>query len=415
MLLKSPKGRRRNRKILAVNIGCLVLLTLLFLLLDSQGRVMDSDMHVQQEVARSMIKVQETGEGTIRSGYPFLANLFFYAVEKNPLPFSNAQSWTISLLFALMITVLILHFLFRSSDTRWILPAITITTVLVHPVLLFARFDVLIMLVLLLLWNAQERSMYRASGALFVLAVFLKFSPLFLAPLLWFSTPKASRMRSVEGALASLLAIVLLAALTIGLPAFWQSSDHFLRMRGNHHVQVESTISGIDMLARQSFGGRAQIGQVNGDNASWNMDFPPHTTIFMVLIMIVGVFCIAFLWRRKLQNPKNFGQVLIIALLWMLFSTPVFSPQYQFWVLPLLMLWMVRKAQSQKRIDDFLLVIGILLYGIGLCSQGVYPYHWNEFITQSSIIPTILNNIRNFLLLGLIILLWKRPSADASA
>ncbi len=390
---------------IVINIGSALLLAILFLQVRLQAA--GGDLPYYSGVGTRMLQASQGSAVHIDSEYPFLANMFSMLVQANIFHVSFVGSWAIGLAAATIMTIMFFVGWLTSEKAHWILPSIVITALLFHPLLLFGRFDMLVGLALLLLWKSHTHGMHRNAGLLLVVAIFLKLLPIFLLPLLWVTRTGREKMLFVQGALIGCVAITTLAAVTIGIPEFIESSTFFIRQRAEHPVQVESTLSGIDMLMKHMAGGTAKIEHV--DFSYWNADLPPIFSRVLLLAIMAGMCVFAGIaWRRGIHGDARFDLLFLGSLLWMLFCIPVFSPQYQWWVLPLLIFWLLSAAEDRGGFSWDLVAIGIVVVLAGLGSSTVYPNHYSAFLGQESLALILWNNIRNFSLLVLMILIVKR-------
>lgn len=394
-----------NRRLLW-SLACIAILALLFA--DEFPMLMTSDTSTFLAIARDLdaFTLHQTQE--LLGYYPPLATVYFWLMAHNPLHLSFPMAWGMGLLGCTVLTALIAHEHLKDPWVKWLLPAILATTLLLHPQLLFKRFDLLVMLLLYLTIAAQRSGKERLTGAFFISACLLKFAPLFLLPLVWMASRKKRNL--TEGMLAGAAGTIGLLFLIGGPRSVIASIVSFVQFRSGHGIDILSSLSAVDMLLMRLLGKKVLVGQLPGDPLTyWNFDFPGFMNISMLLIAAGTVLWMAAEARKHLKkNPATFPLFSSATLLTLLVLSPVFSPHYLFWVLPLILMWLFEKAEKGKGKEN--LVIVLALIATGLLTQWLYPSHWDLLRSAQPLHAAILHNLRTIAMVVLAVALWKKAA-----
>lgn len=396
-----------NRQLL-LSLACIAVLVLLFT--DALPMLTTSDMSTFKDIAQNVdaFTMQQTRE--FLNYYPPLATVYFWLIAHNPLHLSFPMAWGVGLLGCTLLTMLIAGVFLRDRWVRWLLPAILVSTVLLHPQLLFERFDLLVMLLLYLTIAAHAARKERLMGVFFISACFLKFSPLFLLPLVWVASHKKREL--VQGMLSGAAGTILLFVLIGGPRALLRNIVSFVTFRGAHGIDMMSSLSAMDMLLRRLLGKRVFVGQHSDDPLTfWNFDFPHAVNMFLLVVAAGAVLWIAFDARKHLtKNPASFPLFSCATLLILLILTPLFSPHYLFWLLPLVLMWFFAEVDKKRERGKGTMVILLALIATGLLTQWIYPYHWDLLRNAQPLHAAIIHNLRTIAMMVLAVALWKKAT-----
>jgi hypothetical protein len=103
-------------------------------------------------------------------------------------------------------------------------------------------------------------------------------------------------------------------------------------------------------------------------------------------------------------------------LLWVLLVSPILSPQYLVWIVPLLMGYVLLRLLREKVPGGNTLGLAVLLCVLTLGTQWIYPHHYGQFMNEQYPYLVVLLNLRNISLLALLLLLiFPGRPAHASA
>jgi hypothetical protein len=382
--------------------------------------------------------------------YPPLVSLLVLALQSLVLPWDFATTWVLTLAFALLATswYTAWHLLWRDSEAprpygRGISPnasrslmrnpseagakesidtahsslpsragppakggevllvAVLLCAFLLGRGITFGRYDLLLTLLLFLTWKSFERGREAESAFFLTIASGLKIVPVLAFPLLALQTPPSKRCSLFIGALLGLLIALGIPLLFLGPPLFLESLQHFATFHGQRGVQMESLWSGLELLLRQLQGGTSQVAL---SALAWdNAELGRRTETMAAILILLGVLWMTL--RTWTAPREQFPLSLFLLLLWSIAWSPVFSPQYLLWIFPLLLVWLYERAR--EGVDWRIFTILSLTLLIGFCTQWIYPLFYRAFLEQSSLIHTVILNLRNLSLLALFALLWK--------
>jgi len=187
-------------------------------------------------------------------------------------------------------------------------------------------------------------------------------------------------------------------------PGYWESFTYHM----DRGIQLESVYAGIMLLARMA--GLATVTH-EFSFGSWNVVFASaNVAKFISPLLFLGI--VAFLMRRvwrfqapedQAEEPAHFvcSQIILLTLILLLafmLTNKVFSPQYMIWVGPLMVLLVALHQNMWKT--------GILFLVASAMTQGIYPRLY-EFLNQFHPAMVILLNLRNALLIAILILLIR--------
>jgi uncharacterized membrane protein YidH (DUF202 family) len=269
-------------------------------------------------------------------------------------------------------------------------------TLALVPVLVWRLDTVVAALTVVALIAAASRR-WAASGIALGAGVMTKLYPLALLPVLALGPIVERRWRPailVAGACVATVLVIAAALFFIAGP----SALYFVGYATNRGVQIESVLGGLALLAAALGGPRAQIGPGFG---TFQVDSTllPALAVLGTVIIVAGVIALGLaMWHRFRADRRSFGAVrpssqaayALAALLLVLATSRILSPQYLFWMVPF--------AALVSRPKALALLCACLL------TTCVYPLHYQEFLNQErSMIAAV--NVRNALLL--VVFAWQ--------
>ena len=187
-------------------------------------------------------------------------------------------------------------------------------------------------------------------------------------------------------------------------PGYWESFTYHM----DRGIQLESIYSGIMLLARMA--GLATVTHEFSFGSS-NVVFALADAAKLIspfLFFGIAAFLAHRVWRDRLPEgqgaePEGFvcSYILLLTLILLLafmLTNKVFSPQYMIWIGPLTALLVaVHKNMWQT---------GVLVLIASGMTQGIFP-HLYEFLNQFHPAMVILLNLRNALLIVILVLLIR--------
>lgn len=340
------------------------------------------------------------------SQYPPLAVALFKLILQSGETTSFSmfwRAWIVCSTTAAFVTLLLLN-----NRLAHVLPvSLFFTVVALGGETTFMRFDVFVALLLLLSFFLFLQARYRLSGVFLALAGALKVIPILAVPLMYLASRQGGHGRRLflEGIVVGGVLAVVIPWLLLGQQSFtlWRMMFTYHGQRG---IQVESSWSAVDLLYRYIGGIRSTI--VPSSLAWDNGNLPAVLPRLALGLMLVGSVLIIFR-RWKFSEKKPIGDDLLLLFSWTLLVSPVLSPQYFLWLLPISFGELLRKWELNQRGPRtvWLFVLTVL---IGAFTQWIYPLHYIEFLDQQHNLIICLF-LRTMLLLSFfIVLLTSQPS-----
>ncbi|MGH2712044.1 MAG: glycosyltransferase 87 family protein [Actinomycetota bacterium] len=257
--------------------------------------------------------------------------------------------------------------------------------------LAYARFDLVPAVMTAWAIEAMVRERWGRAAGWIAAGGVAKIYPFLLLPLLLVSTP---RRRRVVLASVAVLLVGLLPFITV-LGDVWQDVGSYHLTRGIH---VESLAGSLLFIAsRQGLASPLQFGSgalhFTG-NVAEELRFVCDALV--LLAMAVGIYISAKLPRG---DVRNLAATMLGTLCLAMVASPVLSPQFMLWIIPLGVA--VYAGQAGRPIP-------FLLLGITLATMAIFPFLYTE-LTFAEPLPLILLWGRNLALLGLGILVLRPP------
>ena len=357
------------------------------------------DIQVYERIGSDVFRVTHAPDDTLKSEYPPLASAVFSVVETTPfLEFPTA--WAGFLALAIAVTLFGITLIGGVNAGLTSALGLLLSVFLLGPEVIVARFDILLALLLLLTWQSHARGWYQLSGCVLILAAFLKLVPLLLLPVLLLSTPRGKRMDVIVGGMIGVLLGVAVPLLLLSPAGVIENLSHMQSYHSGRGVQLESTLSGLHLLSMQMMGSKAPMEFVA--LSAQNMAFGGTTAVLLLLILLGGLGALSyFLWKRKPAGTE-LAPVMCASLLWTLLLSPVLSPQYFVWLLPLGFAWLLSRLFDHRRFDKETAKMFLVLSSIALCTQWVYPVNYGAFLSQSSFMLIVVHTARTVLMASLL-------------
>jgi uncharacterized membrane protein len=237
-----------------------------------------------------------------------------------------------------------------------------------------------------------------ASGVSLGAAIMAKLYPLAMLPVLMFG--QAGTRGGVRRAIVLAVATVA-STLLIFAPFFVDSgfnSFSFLSYAVNRGVQIESVPGALALLVGTWSGHHPRI--FNGFG-TWQVDSPvvPFLGSFWSLLTLVmlAALGIGILYRFVTERSSETGltrttqvHYLVAALMVVLISARIISPQYLFWVAPFVALTSRPKT--------------LVFWVACVVTTFVYPINYQQLLNQETY-AVVAINIRNLILIGFLVML----------
>ena len=342
------------------------------------------------------------GGGQLQSEYPPLATVLFLVANAVAWGGDVANAWLCLVVVGVMAAAAYAR---RGlGDTHaWLIPAsIAGTAVLAGPELVFARYDVLVALSLLLSVRSRALRRYGHAGMFLAVACALKMVPVLLLPAMLATAAPGRRSRLAWGFFTGLVATIAVTVTVLGIGPTLQNIRYVAEYHGPRDIQIESLWSGLHLAVKALAGQRAAVG--TGHLSMNNTELGTGiATIVKVLVpgLALAASAIAMRNRRGETDTLALG-VLVLAVA----LSPVFSPQYVVWFLPLLPSWAWSRL-TDVRFRPVLVESVFLGAVIGVATQWVFPLHYPEIIAQEGPALVVLN-VRNGAALLLAVVLLRQ-------
>lgn len=310
-------------------------------------------------------------------------------------------------LLDLVILFILLKFVSRLKLKIWpIFSIYTLCIVAMGPIVT-GRFDLLPTTLVLVALYAFINGNNKIAWGFLALGVSAKLYPLVIAPLFFLYLLYQRKYQWLIQGIAVFGGVILVLNLPwiiIDADSYWQFYSYHLE-RGLH---IESTYGSI-LLVGQLMGLTELKGAMT--YGSWNLVSPMSENlsklsfyITLSFLFITYIFYISRLWKKKLGDMSTKGALsneaavsilryTIIAVLIMLLTSKVFSPQFLIWLCPLIPLAETRWRNS---------AIFIFLVA-GAITQYIFPYNYVRFELFTPNV-VVLHAIRNLLLVVMVVI-----------
>lgn len=363
----------------------------------------NGDIAEYRTEAEQIAALRQGQDVTLTQYYPPLANVVFYVAYNNVfgMPFHRGLLFTV-LLACILAGGFVVEFLGK-EDLQYVMLAVPATIALLEPAVFFARFDAFPMLAILLVWLCMRRGRFGYAGAFLVIGILVKFSPIFLAPLVYACTPKEKRRELFLGMGMTLVAIGALMTVVLTARGMMNILAGFLSLRAGHPPYVFSRISSIDLFVRMLLGTKGAIQWIPPNIGHFNVGFPSWTPLALQFLSVAGALLIAKIARNDALRLKNMALYISAVMLWVLATTPLLTMHYYLWILPIPLAWFLEETERTQSVKTSQFCVGILTVIVALLGQYFYPYAYFDLVNHQTPITVSLNLLRNLLTFLLVI------------
>lgn len=348
-------------------------------------------------------------EAALTSEYPPLASTLFYLFQTRPFRLSFIAFWKLALLASIAGTLMIAWLMRAPRRAALFAATLLLSVPLFGPELLFARFDILILLLLFLSWIAADKHPTFA-GITLGLAAALKIVPVILLPFLWLRADRRGRIAVPVGFLLGIGIGLGLPMLLMG-PRLMLENIQFVRaFHGARGLQIESTWSGLLLLWSAIAGSTVTIDHRQG---AFEFMASPAIPTIATACTIAGL--LVLLWEtRRTAALRRHSVLTIIALplLWSFLTTPVLSPQYFVWILPLLLIEGLERFRHLPGLHTA--ILPLLIVFLAVLTQWIFPILYEDLV-HLALEPVLVLNLRNACVGLLLWKLWMNRLKDEEA
>ena len=242
------------------------------------------------------------------------------------------------------------------------------------------------------------------------MATMTKIFPMVLLPYFLLLTFKKTKSLIPPIKLGIVFSVTILISATLYMLIFKDKPSSIFEMLNYNFaksVHIESLLgTTLTAMTMVKYPGAHEIGFFNGLFVLTPLYFFGHSRIFRFTNMVGFAFTyalIVFSWKRI---TKMSVEICLIIILTLIVTSQVISPQYLIWPFLLVPLLPVKRLATR-----FWKINLILITLIFLCTQYVYPLHYNELIFnffgsgKSSEVFWV-NFSRNIFILALTVRLW---------
>ncbi len=248
------------------------------------------------------IDVYEKIAGSVNmSEYPPLTSSLFYALS---LPsFSFETAWLIFLWLMMIGAALYAYRFCKTLDAPIVIIATFVSIYLIGVHYSVACFDIVVMLLIFMSWRASLNDRWKDSGFFLILASALKLTPIVLLPILYILAPKKARGRLSYGIIVGVIVSVLIPIFTLGISKSTENVKYMLKYHSERGVGIDSTWSGIHMLAKNLNGEKVETALHHV--AHHNAELGNSITFASTIILILGLLAIYyFAWKKRSEKSS---------------------------------------------------------------------------------------------------------------
>jgi len=338
------------------------------------------------------------------SEYPPLA-LFSFLIPALFFPEFPAYGFLFAIeiyLLDLVILFILFKFATRLKLKIWpVLGIYTLCLVAIGPIVT-GRFDLLPATLVLVALYAFISGRNKTAWGFLALGAAAKLYPLVIAPLFFLYLLRRKQYRRLAQGIAIFGGVILVLNLPwviIDADGFWQFLSYHLE-RGLHS---ESSYGSVLLVGQMMGLTQLEAGLTYG---SWNVISPladalAKYSFYITSAFLLSVYCLYARWLWQKPKDEGGGAVLnngmirqlllfsLLAILIMLLTSKVFSPQFLIWLCPLMPLVRARWPY----------VPALLFFIAGAITQYIYPHNYVEFELFTPHL-VILHAFRNLLLLA---------------
>ena len=293
----------------------------------------------------------------------------------------------------------------NSGDAGLFFAACAISFWLLGKEIVFARFDIFVCLLCFLSWQSHNARRNAESGLFLALAACLKAIPILAVPALLLCTHRSRRGRVVWGIVTGCAIAAALCFALLGVEYTIGNAVYFIRYHNERGILIESMWSGVGMLLAKIAG---QTMSTGFDHSSvTNTGIPPGVATLAKVSIVFLWACSVLMLLFSPARRRDYGSLLLVTLLGFLALSPILSPQYFVWVVPLIVFWsfMAFRHGTDRRHAILVGVVGICL---AAATNWIFPQHYFDVVDQSTLLAVLMLNVRNLLTVLAIPLLLSR-------
>lgn len=359
----------------------------------------EQDIGVYASIADRAMQVMHGTMTGVSSEYPPLATVLFW-FAKALLPHADfAVPWLLLMVVSAVCAWVYLR-CYSIRDASIFAVILPVSVLLLGHDLIFSRFDFYVSVALLLCWRTHHYGSFAESAGWLCAAILLKLVPVLAVPFFILALPKRAYIASFFGVLFACGAAAVLCYGVLGYDATVANISYMLAYHGHRAVQLETVWSGMSMLVSMLAGRLPHTGF--GNMSIVNYDVPLLVGKAAKALILVGTTALVFSARRYRQQ-QNFGALTLLVLLGALIVSPVLSPQYFVWIIPLLLFYVLEQC-AEQRFSFSLFTIAVTTLCISVLTQWIFPSHYQELMSfdwTAIFVLNIRNGLMVFLFLGL--------------
>ncbi len=358
---------------------------------------LSGDVDIYQSIGEDAWRADDL----LKSEYPPVTTALFALLKPPAMNMDFPEIWIAFLTVACLAATAWTAWTCNLRESCVVLFSALATMLLLGLDVTWGRYDLLIGILLLLTWLAHRRGRFAAAGFFLMMAAGLKLVPVVLLPLLYLATPTPSRRMLTRGTIAGALIALVLPLVVIGPVGTTENVLYMVLYHAERGVQLESTWSGLTILWEVVHGHKATI--LFAFRSHENVEVPSILSLLGMVLGILGL--IGIFWKRK-KLQGNLAPMMLCAFAWLLFLSPVLSPQYMSWLLPLLLTWCILEWRRAHRSG---LVAAIFCTGCAaaILTNVIYLPLYLNLVDQQDLLPTLVLNLRNAMILVLALLILK--------
>lgn len=352
------------------------------------------DISVYRDIATRASAHQTDASLHVNSEYPPLATTLFWIAHSLTQGSDFAGAWLVTIVAAALCAWMYLR-CFSSRDALLLAFVLPFSVLILGHDMVFARYDVFVGLALILSARSHTHRSYAESAAWLSIAIALKIVPVLALPILIAVTPRRHWKALMFGMLCAAAVGIMLSVGVLGVSGVLDNIRYVADYHGDRSVQLESLWSGLSMLQALALGRVIHTGYQN--MSVINVDVTHHFVLLAKMLVVGGLGYLLYrIWKTK--QSHDFGALLSVILLWALAVSPVLSPQYFTWVVPLVLVVTLGRCVDKRDVSPrAILVIGLTLLTAYL-TKWIFPAHYNDLIGQHTL-PMLMLNLRNGALL----------------
>lgn len=352
----------------------------------------EQDIRVYASIADRAMQVMHGTMTNVSSEYPPLATVLFWFTRALLPEVNFAIPWLLLMVVSAACAWLYLRS-YSLRDASIFAVVLPLTVFILGQSLVFSRYDFYVAVALLLSWRTFHYKSFAESAGWLCIAVSLKIVPILAVPFFLLALPRRSYALTCIGAIFSCTLAAVLCMGVLGYEGTIANISYMLSYHGYRAVQLESVWSGISMITSIMAGRMPHIGFGNMSLVNYDVPMLAGTAAkALIIIWVIGLIIHA----RRANKQQYFGPLMMIVLLGALVISPVLSPQYFVWIIPMVLFYVAEQI-FEKNLSFSLIVITILTLLLCVLTQWIFPLHYQELI-ESNLTAIVVLNLRNALM-----------------